>query len=499
MFRGDCAKDEAGAPAVYQELGANPTSVQGLNACLAYGCTPGHTVTTADAVKAYVQAFLSSQFQTWIELPPERPKEWGSKFVKPVVLLIRALYGHPDAGGLWEAHLKKLLKRLGGEEIPEFPGNFFFKGVGLMLSTYVDDLTLSGPADAHEAFWAKLTKMINVEPPEPIFRVLGRNHVFIDGPAEPQEHDLNAAVSALKGAVAFDMNDYARQTVELFCSITGTQPEKLRKVTTPFCPDGSLPPEDDQSAGELAPNACKLLMKALWLGRLARPDIIKPIGDLATAVQKWSRNHDRQLARLIAYIHSTTHYRLVGVIKDDPQNLHLALYADADYAGERDAKSTSGGFLVLKGPNTHFPLAWLSKRQTSVSRSTTEAEVVSLTFSLYQEGLPSLTLWERLLGRPVELVLHEDNQATILVAKKGYSPKMRHIQRTHKVNLSALAEQLEPGTGVVIKYVATDLQAADIFTKALQPLKWDHALKLLGIRTNLPEKLQDVRPEMTKH
>ena len=137
-------------------------------------------------------------------------------------------------------------------------------------------------------------------------------------------------------------------------------------------------------------------MKALWLRRLARPDIIKPIGDLATAVQKWSRNHDRQLARLIAYIHSTTHYRLVGVIKDNPQDLHLAL--------------TSGGFLVLKGPNTHFPLAWLSKQQTSVSRSTTEAEVVSLTFSLYQEGLPSLTL-ERLLGRPVELVLHEDNQA----------------------------------------------------------------------------------------
>ena len=139
-----------------------------------------------------------------------------------------------------------------------------------------DDLTLSGAADAHEAFWEKLTRMINVEPPEPIFRVLGRNHVFIDAPAESQEHDLNAAVSALKGAVAFDMNDYARQTVELFCSITGTQPEKLRKVTTPFCPDGSLPPEDDQSAGELA---CKPLMRALWLGRLARPAIIKPIGD----------------------------------------------------------------------------------------------------------------------------------------------------------------------------------------------------------------------------
>ena len=48
--------------------------------------------------------------------------------------------------------------------------------------------------------------------------------------------------------------------------------------------------------------------------------------------------------------------------------------------------------------------------------------------------------------------------------------------------MAALSEQLEPGTGVVIKYVSTDLQAADIFTQALQPLKWDHALNLLGMR-----------------
>ena len=42
VYRGDCAKDENGAAAVYQELGANPTSVQGLNACLAYGALPGN-------------------------------------------------------------------------------------------------------------------------------------------------------------------------------------------------------------------------------------------------------------------------------------------------------------------------------------------------------------------------------------------------------------------------------------------------------------------------
>ena len=259
-----------------------------------------------------------------------------------------------------------------------------------------------------------------------------------------------------------------------------------------------MPTQDDADAGELSSAACKILMKAWWLGRLARPDIIKPIGDLATCVQKWSRNNDGQLARLIAYINTTTTHRLVGTVQDDPRELHLALYVDAYFAGEEGAKSTSGGFFALKGPNSHLPLAWISKRQTSVSRSTTEAEIVSLAFSLYQEGLPTLSLWDRLLGRPMTLRIHEDNQATILVARKGHSSKLRSISRTHRVNLASLAEQLQEGTGVELEYVKTDFQAADIFTKALPPHKWDHALRLLGMRTDLPEELEDTRFNIKK-
>ena len=490
VYRGDCAKDEEGAAAVYRELGANPTSVQGLNACMAYGALPGNATSAADAIKAYVQALLKSKFQTWIELPPElRPKWWRDKFVRPVVLLLRALYGHPEAGGLWEKHLKQVLRQLGGEEVPEYPGNFWFPETKLLLSTYVDDLTLSGPQEEHQRFWDRLTALVDVEPPEPVFRVLGRNHYVIDSPAESSE---NAALGALKDAVVFDMIDYAQQAVDLYTSITGS---KLKPANTPFCPEGSLIPADDEASGELAPNACKILMKALWLGRLARPDIVKPIGDMASCVQKWSRNNDKQLHRLICYINTTKTYRLVGQVGDDPRELRLALYVDADFAGEKsDAKSNSGGYLVLKGPNTFFPLAWVSKRQTSVSRSTTESEIVSLAHSLFQEGLPALSLWERLLGRTsVQLVIHEDNQATILVAKKGYSPKLRHIARTHKVNLGSISEQLEEGTGVEIEYVDTAEQAADIFTKALVPQKWDRAIKLLGIRQKLPAVLTDKR------
>ena len=322
-----------------------------------------------------------------------------------------------------------------------------------------------------------------------MFRVLGRNHYVVDVGSEAEDMP---SVSASKNAMAFDMVDYAQQTVDLYLSLTGSK--KLKNVQTPFCPEGSLPPSDDEVTGELAPAACKLLMKALWLGRLSRPDIIKPIGDLATCVQKWSRNNDRQAHRLICYIDSTKFHRLVGHVDDCPDDLKLSLYVDADFAGEKaHARSTSGGYLVLAGPNTFFPLAWVSKRQTSTSRSTTESEIVSLAHSLYSEGLPALSLWDTLLGRTMQMTVHEDNQATILIARKGFSAKLRHISRTHKVNLSCLAEQFEEGSGVNVQYIDTNLQAADIFTKQLPPAKWDSAIRLLGLRTKMPKELVDKR------
>ena len=60
VYRGDCAKDEWGAAALYQEMAVSPTSVQTTNATIAYGMLPGNDLSTADAVKAYVQAHLKS-------------------------------------------------------------------------------------------------------------------------------------------------------------------------------------------------------------------------------------------------------------------------------------------------------------------------------------------------------------------------------------------------------------------------------------------------------
>ena len=134
-------------------------------------------------------------------------------------------------------------------------------------------------------------------------------------------------------------------------------------------------------------------MKILFAARMARYDLLRAVQGLAARVTKWSVDCDKALHRLICYIHSTLDHKLKAFVGDRIQECKLWCFADADHAGEYDNKSTTGCFLVLIGPNTYFPLTAFSKKQTSVSVSSTEAEVVAANISLRAVGLPSSGLW----------------------------------------------------------------------------------------------------------
>ena len=93
-----------------------------------------------------------------------------------MVLLVKSLYGHPEARAHWERHLGVIIKDLGGVPVLEFPSSYFFAESKLLLTVYVDDFTLSGPAEAHSAFWDALRKKVDLEPEAALGRVLGRQH-----------------------------------------------------------------------------------------------------------------------------------------------------------------------------------------------------------------------------------------------------------------------------------------------------------------------------------
>ena len=77
------------------------------------------------------------------------------------------------------------------------------------------------------------------------------------------------------------------------------------------------------------------------------------------------------------------------------QQCRPGLFQDSDFAGDlEDSKSTSGGLLCIFGSHTFVPVSWMSKKQTSVSHSSTEAEIISLDAGSHMNGIPALTLWD---------------------------------------------------------------------------------------------------------
>ena len=77
----------------------------------------------------------------------------------------------------------------------------------------------------------------------------------------------------------------------------------------------------------------------------------------------------------------------------------LGLFQDSDFAGDlEDSKSTSGGTLCIFGCHTFVPITWMCKKQTSVSHSSTESEIISLDAVLRLDGIPALDLWDLIVA-----------------------------------------------------------------------------------------------------
>ena len=75
----------------------------------------------------------------------------------------------------------------------------------------------------------------------------------------------------------------------------------------------------------------------------------------------------------------------------------LGLFQVSDFAGDlEDSKSTSGRTLCVFGSHTFVPISWMCKKQTSVSHSSTESEIISLDTGLRSDGLSALELWDQL-------------------------------------------------------------------------------------------------------
>ena len=274
--------------------------------------------------------------------------------------------------------------------------------------------------------------------------------------------------------------------MERYFELANKTTQQLYKVSTPCIDDHHFKEEETKSVGELSNVCSQIVLKCLYLARIGRLDILWSVNKLARAVTKWSKACGKRLNRLISYIHHTCEYKQYCHVGNTAKQCRLGLFQDSDFAGDlEDSKSTSGGTLCIFGSHTFVPIRWMCKKQTAVSHSSTESEIISLDTGLRLDGLPALEPWDLIVsvfgsvsqisdrsGQPVNgknkshnkidvmqdidsvpsnvqsarqealLYVFEDNEAVIKMIMKRRSPTMRHVSRTHRVALDWLFDRI---------------------------------------------------------
>ena len=206
------------------------------------------------------------------------------------------------------------------------------------------------------------------------------------------------------------------------------------------------------------------------------------------------------------------------------QQCRMGLFQDSDFDGDlQDSKSTSGGTLCIFGSHTFVLIRWMCKKQTSISHSSTESEMISLDAGLRMDGIPALDLWdlviEELHSSPDEtqrlqrvrrdpllditseertnmqnktqipkerlelssgdyvsskvkssrpgatLYIFEDTEAVIKMTIKGKKSNNATRFRDHRVALDWLFDRINLDPKIQIKCVDTKNKLADILTK----------------------------------
>ena len=476
VYRGDLIKNEADEIVLYADTATTPTALVALNLALFYGSCEHNALSLSDAVQAFLQAPIEEE--TWVIVPYELWLDsWKSQYPKEtklVVRLLRSLYGHPLAGKLWQDFLASKLRQLGGVESEQYPSNWYFRRMNhtLLLNIYVDDLTLSGRSHLHAGFWQELRALVRLDPEVFISEqgslILGRTHRL---------------VRTEKGSVMhFEMTSYARQVVSFYCELSGISESSLKTVPSPALPESNMTDEEAEQQGVLQQDAAKVLMRLLWLSRLSRSDISFVVSRLAANVSRWSRWDDRQLHRLVWYLHHTVSHRCCGSVQFGHSPVVHA-YSDADFAScPWTGKSTSGILIGIKTGDEFFPVFWQSRKQTSVARSTPEAEMISLATLLFGETLHIQEMLEHMFETEVPVKLEQDNETVLKILKNRYSVKLRHCNRVHRVNVASISDLLENEPTLDLRHCRTDVQLANPMTKILAPMHWADALRQLCIR-----------------
>ena len=249
---------------LYTEISQTPAAMNTVRAALAIAALRGFVPKVRDATQAYIQAVIdkAGRPRTWVRLPKAWwPAHWFDGqgvplYYDPVVVLVRALYGHPESGALWDRHLRAILVKLQWRRVESHPGLYVHSVTMAILVVYVDDLLLAAPPAEEARLWAEIEAHVGFGgDPEAISKFLGGHHKVLI--------DRGGVTSA-----SCQMAEFISDAVQCYMDEIGVQ--RLPAVRSPYLDEDFVPKGQDEP-GVMAKTASSHLMKVLFAARLRMP------------------------------------------------------------------------------------------------------------------------------------------------------------------------------------------------------------------------------------
>ncbi|KAK2977646.1 hypothetical protein RJ640_012483 [Escallonia rubra] len=184
--------------------------------------------------------------------------------------------------------------------------------------------------------------------------------------------------------------------------------------------------------------------------------------------------------RILRYVRGTL---TLGMRILAHSSLDLYAFSDSDWAGCRDTRRSTNGFCTFLGSNC---ITWSAKKQSTVTRSSAEAEYRALASTTAELTWLSFVLRDIGVPQPRPSLLFCDNLAALYMTVNP----MFHCHTKHvEIDYHYVREKVALGS-IITRFVTSKQQVADIFTK---PLSRDHLCELrikLGLSPSLQSSLK---------
>jgi hypothetical protein len=349
-----------------------------------------------------------------------------------VWLLKKCLYGLKQSAREWYAVLSTYLLENGFQASNFDPCVFVHHEREMFLSIYVDDLVLfAAPTTNVEAFVEKLSTHFELTELGLAEWILGMQITYSDE------------------GISLSQHAYINKILKRFGM------ESSRPVSTPLAIGTKLRKGTPEQQLEDPTHYQAIIGSIMYAVTGTRPDLAHTITLLSQFNSCPNQSHLTAVKHTLRYLNGTKDWTL-----NFPSGKPLVLngYADADYAACLDTRRSISGYIFRLGEAT---ICWKSRKQASVSTSTTEAEYVALSLASRQVQWLHKAFQDFQLTVPC--ALHCDNTGAIDITQDDkVNDRTKHIDiHYHKVR-----EEFRKGTFELLQVASAD-NLADVCTKTL--------------------------------